>query len=199
MTANAYNTIDKIKYHTDFLDIRYASKDPHAAEQTVDPKFDMAGIITQLTHLVLASRCQFIKMEQYIRKIKEWLTGYDWKKVRLKLRFVIRTLLKVRYRLKPTYPEGDLVRVVELFWLNDYYDMPITEMDHRIDQVSDKIIKEYEDDGHLVDIDSDDQNLLKNMTRNISTSQIKGEWSTVQRVAILTFMITTGDEPAISM
>ena len=77
--------------------------------------------------------------------------------------------------------------------------MPITEMDHRIDQVSDKIIKEYEDDGHLVDIDSDDQNLLKNMTRNISTSQIKGEWSTVQRVAILTFMITTGDEPAISM
>ena len=138
-------------------------------------------------------------MEQYIREIKEWLTVYDWKKVRLKLIFVIRTLLKVRYRLKPTYPEGDLVRVVELFWLNDYYDMPITEMDHRIDQVSDKIIKEYEDDGHLVDIDSDDQNLLKNMTRNISTSQIKGEWSTVQRVAILTFMITTGDEPAISM
>ena len=86
---------------------------------------------------------------------------YDWKKLRLKLRFMIRTLVKVRYRLKPTYPEGHLVRVVDLFWLNNNYDMPITEVYPRIDQVSDKTIKEYEDAGHLVDIDSNCRNLLK--------------------------------------
>ena len=160
VTANVYNTIEKLKYVTDRLDIRDVSKDPRVAEQTVEPKFDMAGIITQLTRLVLTTRYQFVKMEQYIRESKEWLTACDWKKVRLKLRFMIRTLVKVRYRLKPTYPEGDLVRVDELFWFNNYYDMPITEMDHCIDQVSDKIIKEYEDDGHLVDIDSDDQNIF---------------------------------------
>ena len=53
---------------------------------------------------------------------------------------------------------GRRSRVVELFWLNNNCNMPITEMDHRIDQVSDQIIKDYEDDGHLVDIDSNDRN-----------------------------------------
>ena len=63
--------------------------------------------------------------------------------------------------LKPTYPEGDLVRVADLFWRRYDYDPPITEMDHRIDQVSEKIIKEYIDDGHLVNIDNDDRHHLK--------------------------------------
>ena len=140
-------------------------------------------------------------MTQYIRESKKWwLTTYNWKKVRLELRFMTRTLLKVRYRVKPTYTEGDLVKVVGLFWLNNNYDIPIMEMDYHIDQVSDKIIKEYGDDGHLVDIDSDDRNHLKNMQGNISTLQIKGERSHVQRVTmtILTLMVTTGDEQEIS-
>ena len=96
VTANVYNTIDKLKYDTDRLDIRDVSKDPQTVKQRVDPKLDMAGIITQLTHLVLMTRYQFVKMKQYIRESKEWLTAYDWKKVRCKLKFMIRTLLKLR-------------------------------------------------------------------------------------------------------
>ena len=160
VTVIVYNTIDKLKYYTDRLDARDVTKDPHAVEQTVDPKWDMAGIITQLTHLVLTTRCHVVEMKQCIRESKEWLTAYDWKKVRLKSRFIIRTLLKVRYRLKPTYLEGDLVSVDKVFWLNNKYEMPITKMDHRIDQGSDKIIKEYEDGGHPVNTDSDDQNIF---------------------------------------
>ena len=64
VTANVYNTIDKLKYDTDRLDIRDVSKDPHAIEQTVEFKFDMAKIITQLTRLVLATRFQFVNIEQ---------------------------------------------------------------------------------------------------------------------------------------
>ena len=57
--------------------------------------------------------------------------------------------------------EEDLIRIAELFWLRNDYDVPVTEMDHRIDQVSEKIINEYMDDGYLVDIDSNDQHHLK--------------------------------------
>ena len=62
-TVNVYNTIDKLKYDTDHRDIRDVSKDPCAAKQTAEPKFGMAGIITQLTHSVLTTRYQFVKME----------------------------------------------------------------------------------------------------------------------------------------
>ena len=147
----------------------------------------MARIITQLSHLVLAARYQVVKIEQYAGESKEWLAVYDWNAVRRKLKFIIRNLLDLRYRLKLTYPEGDLIRVAKLFWLRNNYDMPVTEMNHRIDQVSEKTIKEYVNDGYLVDIDSDD------VLGNISTLQIKGEWSTVQHVTILTLMVTTGD------
>ena len=64
-------------------------------------------------------------------------------------------------QIKTDLPGRTLIRVVELFWLNKNYDMPITEVYPRIDQVSDKTIKEYEDAGHLVDIDSNCRNLLK--------------------------------------
>ena len=81
----------------------------------------------------------------------------------------------MRYRLKLSYPEEDLVRVDEVFWLNNNYEMPITEIDHRTDQVSDKNIKKFEDDGHLVNTDSDNQDRFKNMPGSISTLQRKGE------------------------
>ena len=80
-------------------------------------------------------------MRQYTRESKEWLTAYDWKRVRPKLGFIIRILLKARYRLKPSCLEGHLVRVEEVFWLNNNYEMPITEMDPHIGQVSDNSIK----------------------------------------------------------
>ena len=121
----------------------------------------MDGIITQLSHLVLTTRYQVVKMEQYIRESNEWLTVYDWKAVHLELKYITRTLLDLWYRLKPTYPEGDLIRVAELFLLRNDYDMSITEMDHHIDQVSEKIIKETMDDGYSVYIDTDDRHHLK--------------------------------------
>ena len=94
VTASIYNTIDKLKYDTDYLDVRDVTKGPHAAEQAVEPKWHMAGIITQLIHLVLTTRYQAVKMRQYIRERKERLTAYDWKRVRPKLGFIFRTLLK---------------------------------------------------------------------------------------------------------
>ena len=107
-------------------------------------------------------------MRQCIRESKEWLTAYDWKRVCPKLGFMIRTLLKVRYRLKPSYPEGDLVRVDEVFWLNNNYEMQTIEMDHRIDQVPDKIINKYKDDGHPVNTDSDDRDHFKKICQKTS-------------------------------
>ena len=71
MTASIYNTIDKLKYDTDCLDVRDVTKDPRAVEQTVEPKWDMARIITQLTHLVLTTRYQVVKIRQYIRESNE--------------------------------------------------------------------------------------------------------------------------------
>ena len=105
-TSSVYITVDKLKYDTDRLGVRNVTKDPHAVEQSVEPKWDMAGIITQLTHLVLMTRYQVVKMRQYITESKEWLTACDWKKVLPKLGFIIRTLMKVQYRLKPTYIPG---------------------------------------------------------------------------------------------
>ena len=160
--------MDKLKYDINRFDVRDVTKGPHAVEQTVEPKWNMASIITQLIHLVLTIRYQVVKMRQYIRESKEWLTAYDWKRVRPKLGFTIRTLLMVRYRFKPFYPEGDLVRVDKVFWLNNNYEMPITEMDHRIDQVSDKIIKKYKDDGHPVNTDSDDRDHSKKICQETS-------------------------------
>ena len=48
-----------------------------------------------------------------------------------------------------------------MFWLNNNYGMSITEMDHRIDQMSDKIIKEYKNQGHIVVIDNDAADRVK--------------------------------------
>ena len=62
-----------------------------------------------------------------------------------------------RYRLEPIYLERDLVRIADLFWLQNDYDPPLTAMDHQIDRVSEKVIKDYMDDGHLVNIDDDDR------------------------------------------
>ena len=67
------------------------------------------------------------------------------------------TLMDFRYRLEPIYLERDLVRIADLFWLQNDYDPPLTAMDHQIDRVSEKVIKDYMDDGHLVNIDDDDR------------------------------------------
>ena len=90
--------------------------------------------------------------------------------MRLRLGFIIRTLLDVRYRIKPSYPEGDLVRVDEVFWLNNNYGVPITEMDHRIDQMSDKIIKQYKNQGHLWTLTAMMQIISNSMPGNVSSS-----------------------------
>ena len=66
-------------------------------------------------------------------------------------------------------------------------------MDHRINQVLEKIIKEYMGDGYVVNINNDDQNHLKNVLGNISMLQRKGEWSTAQNVINLALMDTGGE------
>ena len=56
MTASVYNTLNKLKYDPDLLDVRDVTKGLQAVSQTVEPKWDMAGVIIQLTHLVLTTR-----------------------------------------------------------------------------------------------------------------------------------------------
>ena len=53
----------------------------------------------------------------------------------------------------------------KVFWLNNICEISITEIDHGIDQISNKIIKKYEDDGHLVNTDSDDRDCFKKYAR----------------------------------
>ena len=125
----------------------------------------MAVIITQLVHQVLTLRQHVVQTRDYIRENREWLTAHDWKPVRLKLDFVIRTLLDVRYRLKPSYPEGEVVGSDEVFWLNNNHGVSITEMDHRLDHMADKVIEERKNQGNLVDIDEDDIDRFRQYAR----------------------------------
>ena len=134
-------------------------------ERIIEPKSDMAGIITQLSHLAPTTRYQVIKMAQYIGESKGWSIVNDWKLVSCKTKYISKTLLDFRYTLKPIYSEGDLVRVADLFLLRNDYSQPITEMDHQIDRVSGKVIKEYEDDRHIVNTDDDDRYYLKKYAR----------------------------------
>ena len=135
----------------------------------------MTGIITQLVHLILASRYQVVKTRDYIRENKEWPTARDWKRVRLKLGFIIRTLLELRYRLKPSYPEGDIVRADEVFWLNNNHGAPVTEMYHHIDRMTIKIIEECKTQGNLVDIDNNDVDYFKQYARKHQFLANKGK------------------------
>ena len=121
----------------------------------------MAGIITRLVHLVLTPRHQVVQTRDYVRENKEWLTARNWKTMRLKLEFIIRTLLDLRYRLKPSYPEGEVVSADKVFLLNNNHDVPITEMDHRLDRMANKIIEECEKQGNFVGIDKDDVDHFK--------------------------------------
>ena len=89
-----------------------------------------------------------------------------------------------RQILKPIYLEEDLVRKVDLFWLQNNYDPWITKMGHQIKQVSEKIINEYMDEGRLVNIDDYDQYHLKicKETSVFWTERVNGQlpnmWST---------------------
>ena len=77
----------------------YVAREPHAVEQIIEPKSDMAGIITQLSHLALTTRYQVIKMAQYIEKSTEWSIVNDWKLVSRKTKDMIKTLMDFRYIL----------------------------------------------------------------------------------------------------
>ena len=99
--ARAHNTIDKLKYDIEDLDIRDVAMNPRALERLIKPKSDMAKteIITQLSHLALTTRYQVIKMAQYIEKSTEWLIVNDWKLVSRKTKDTIKTLMDFRYIL----------------------------------------------------------------------------------------------------
>ena len=48
-----------------------------------------------------------------------------------------------------------------MFWLNNNHDVTITEMDHRLDRMANKIIEECEKQGNFVGIDKDDVDHFK--------------------------------------
>ena len=121
----------------------------------------MAGIKTRPVGQVLTTRYQVDKTEQYMEESKEWLTVHEWDSSICKLRYTIKSLLKVWYKLNLNDPKEDLIRGAQLFWFTNNCDVPITNMDHRIDQVSERIIKKYEKNGHLVNMDDEDRDLLK--------------------------------------
>ena len=56
------NTIDKLKYDMDDLDIRNVVMEPHTVGQLFEPKPDTAKTTTQLSHLAHMTRYQVIKM-----------------------------------------------------------------------------------------------------------------------------------------
>ena len=107
-TTHVYNTIDKLKFDIDDLSVGMEAKEQYAVGQTAEPKRDMAVIIKQLVHQVLTLRHHMVQTRDYMRENREWLTARDWTPVRLKLDFTVRTLLDVRCRLKPSYPEGEV-------------------------------------------------------------------------------------------
>ena len=127
--------------------------------------WDTAEIKTRLVCQVLSTRYQVVKTEQYMEESREWLTAYDWDSSSCKLRYMIKSLLKVWYKLNLNDPKEDIVRGTELFWFTNNCDVPITNMDHRIDRVSERIIKKYEKNGHLVNMDNEDRDLLKKYDR----------------------------------
>ena len=163
--ARVYNTLETLQYDTKRLNLKDASKDPDTVGKSVEPIWDMPRIIARLFHLVLTTRYQVVETERYMEESKEWLTADDWIEASCKLRCTVTSLRDLRYKLKLTYPEGDLVKYAELFWFTNNCDVAITDMDHRIDQVSERIIKEYEVNGLLVNIDDEDRGWLKKYAR----------------------------------
>ena len=195
--ARVYNTLETLQYDTKRLNLKDASKDPDTVGKSVEPVWDMPRIIARLFHLVLTTRYQVVETERYMEESKEWLTADDWIEASCKLRYTVTSLRDLRYKLKLTYPEGDLVKYAELVWFTNNCDVAITDMDHRIDQVSERIIKEYEVNGLLVNIDDEDRGWLKSMPGNISTLH-KGVNLTVQHAKTQTLVGSTGEGPASS-
>ena len=66
-------------------------------------------------------------------------------------------------------------------------------MDNRINKMTEKIIKKYEEDGNAVSLEEEDKIMLKNTPGSSSTSQTKGKWLTVQCVTPRTPIAFTGE------
>ena len=68
-----------------------------------------------------------------------------------------------------------VVRADKVFWLNNNHAASITEMDHRLDSMTDKIIEECKKQGNIVDIDEDDVDRLRQYARKHQFLANKGK------------------------
>ena len=159
------DTLIMLEYDTQLLNIDDAPVKPDTVEQSVEHIWDTAGIKTRLMKQVLTTRNQVIKTEQYMTESKEWLTAPDWDRSQCILRNTSDSLLKVCHKLEQNDPEEDLIRGIQLFWFTNNYDVPFTNMDRRIDQMSERIIEKYIINGHLVNMDDEDRDHLKKYAR----------------------------------
>ena len=61
------------------------------------------------------TRDQVIKAAWFISESREYLVARDWELVDFEMEEAIGTLMDFRYKVKPNYSEGDLIKTVDLF------------------------------------------------------------------------------------
>ena len=78
-----------------------------------------------------------------MEKSKEWLTSRNWSFVNYRMEQAVDDLTYLQDNLEPSYPEGGLVKILDLLSLQNDYELPITRMNRLIDNMSEEVIDDY--------------------------------------------------------
>ena len=167
--TSVHNTMKRLNFNTNKLNPKV---DANAKPPKQEVKhWEMTKIISQLEELVRTTRHQVDMTGRYMRNSKEWIIACDWKDIIFNLDRTTESLTSLRYRVKPTYKEGNLIRGAEFVWSVNNWEVPITNMDTKIDEMTGKIIEKYEEERNVVNLKEEDKFTLKNTPDSSSISQ----------------------------
>ena len=136
----------------------------------------MARRISRLIHQAHLTRGQVSKAVHmgYIGEYRKWLVARNWEVVDFKMEEAIVIVMDCWHKIKPNYPERQLIRTVDLFCRQNDND-PSTKMEHQIDKMSEKVIIKYIEHGHLVGINADERHHLQKYARKHQYFEQKGD------------------------
>ena len=61
-----------------------------------------------------------------MKKSKDWLIPRNWSFANYHMKQAVHDLACLQGNLKPSYPEGELAKLLDLIWLQNDYELPIT-------------------------------------------------------------------------
>ena len=121
--------------------------EPSVEERRSKSRSDMTGLMAQLVDLAQTTHEQTKKMPEYMKKSKEWLISRNWSFASYHMEQAVDNLTYLQDNLELSHSEGGLVKFLDLLWLQNNYELPITRMDCLIDRMSEEIIDDYVERG----------------------------------------------------